>query len=132
MKVYSIEEAINIFKPGDKKSEVYGWPLAFEKDETFAFIVIYNGRLQKEKQDKWRVALHNKKVIISNDEKKYFESIDALDDSGPTDSSGHSQTADFLTIEQAIDYAISSYQIKEFMDYEAITQKYKERYWTKE
>jgi len=72
-KFYSREEAINIFNSGVEKSEVYGGPLAFKKEKTFAFIVIYGASSQKDNLKKWRVALHNKSAIISKNERKYFE-----------------------------------------------------------
>jgi len=122
MTIYSRNQAIDLLKSETKGVEVYAWPKKFENTTSFAFLVIYRGR----KKEGWWTALHHKVAV--DPDKTYFECIDELDFVGPKLSIGATTRSEFPTAEQAIDFAISHYSISEFMDYETITQKYKEFY----
>ena len=122
MKTYSRDQAIQILKDGGKGAEVYAWPCDFEKETTFAFVVIYHGK----RSEGWWVALHHKVAV--DPDKTYFECIDELEHVGPTVPHGCSERHEFPTAEQAVDFAMSQYSVSEFMDYKTITKKYKDLY----
>ena len=120
--MFSRGQAISILKDGDTGAEVYAWPDDFEKETTFAFIVIYSG---KKSEGSW-VALHHKVAV--DPDKTYFDCIDELEFVGPSLPAGGTTRSEFSTPAQAIDFAISQYSISEFMDHDTLTKKYKARY----
>ncbi len=130
MTIYSSNQAIDILKSGAKGAEVYAWPPDFERETTFAFVVIYPGiknkGLFRKRNGGWWVTLYHKVAV--DPDKTYFDCIDELEFTGPVLPIGGTTRSEFPTAEQAVDFAISYYSISEFMDYETITQKYKNLY----
>ena len=120
--MYSRDQAISILEDGGTGAEVYAWPDDFEKETTFAFVVIYHGK----KSEGWWVALHHKVAI--DPPKTYFECIDELQFVGPSLPAGGTTRSEFPSVEQAVDFATSQYSVSEFMDHNTITKKYKGRY----
>lgn len=122
MNTYSRDQAISVLKNGRKGAEVYAWPREYEKTTTFAFIVIYRGK----KSEGWLVALHHKVAV--DPDKTYFDCIDELDAVDASLPMGGTTRSEFPTVEQSIEFAMSQYSVSEFMDHDAITQKYWDRY----
>jgi len=118
MKTYTKEEAVIALETGGTQAEVYAWPSSFETDTTFAFVVVYPTG------DQWTVELHRKRVSrkIGTGLMRGWIEIDGFKDDAPR------QETRCPTARAAVDHAIATYGVKDFMDYDTVGQKYRGRY----
>lgn len=109
--------------------EVYAWLDQCQSPTSFAFVVIYLGRqgrrwFGKKTEGCW-VALHRKQADIDAD---FFDCVDALKPAEKIVSYGATERHEFPTPDKAINFAVARFAIKEFVDYDAINQRYRDTY----